>query len=82
MTGAALFTIGFLIGLRFIFYYWMSGGTGHIQSLILAALLMGIGIALVVAGLMADLMAVNRTLLEALDVRLKHLEAGSQHDRD
>jgi hypothetical protein len=74
-SGAVSFAAGFLVGVRFLFYYWSVGGNGHVQSLILAALLMGTGLLLGVAGLMADLMAVNRTLLEGLDDRLKQLEA-------
>jgi glycosyltransferase involved in cell wall biosynthesis len=75
VTGAILFIGGFLLGVRFLFYYWTSSGAGHIQSLILAALLMGTGFFLLVTGLQADLLAVNRNLLEGLDWRVKNLEA-------
>jgi hypothetical protein len=50
------------------------GGDGKIQSLILAALLMGSGFFLVVVGLVADLIAVNRNLLERLDWKLQQIE--------
>jgi glycosyltransferase involved in cell wall biosynthesis len=72
--GVLLFGTGFLIGLRFVYYFVTSDGGGHIQSLILAALLMGTGFFLGVIGLMADLISVNRKLLESLDWRLKELE--------
>ncbi len=72
--GVLSFLFGFLIGLRFLFYYAMEGGAGHIQSLILAALLMGSGLFLVIVGLLADLMSVNRKLLEGMDWRLKKME--------
>jgi glycosyltransferase involved in cell wall biosynthesis len=72
--GGILFISGFLIGLRFLFYYWTGHGVGHIQSLILAALLVGLGVVLAVAGFIADLMAVNRVLLERLHWRLQRLE--------
>ncbi len=74
VPGALAFTVGFLIGLRFLYYYLSDGGGGHVQSLILAALLMGMGFFLIVVGLVADLLAVNRTLLEELEWRLKRLE--------
>jgi glycosyltransferase involved in cell wall biosynthesis len=72
--GGLLFTLGFLIGLRFLYHFVTSGAGGHVQSLILAALLMGMGMALGVVGLLADLLAVNRALLEGVDWRLKKLE--------
>jgi len=82
LVGATLFLIGFLLGCRFVYYYWVNGGAGHIQSLILAALLMGTGFFLGIAGLMADLIAVNRTLLEGLDLRLRRLEGGARQGRE
>jgi hypothetical protein len=45
-----------------------------VQSLILAALLMGMGFFLCVTGLIADLIGVNRWLLERVDHRLRQLE--------
>jgi glycosyltransferase involved in cell wall biosynthesis len=76
--GAALFLVGFLIGLRFLYFYVTAGGAGHVQSLILAALLMGIGFFLVVVGLLADLLAVNRALLEEVEWRLRRAEDQSR----
>ncbi len=74
LPGVFIFGAGFMIGLRFLYLYITEGGTGHVQSLILAALLMGTGFFLGVVGLLADLLAVNRTLLEGLDWRVKKLE--------
>jgi glycosyltransferase involved in cell wall biosynthesis len=74
VPGVVLFSGGFLLGLRFLYYFLTGGGAGHIQSLILAALLMGMGFFLIVVGLLADLLAVNRTLLENLEWRLRRLE--------
>ena len=45
-----------------------------IQSLILAALLLGLGFFMVIVGLVADLISVNRKLLEGLDWRLQKME--------
>ena len=78
IPGAVSFGIGFLIGLRFLYFYVTDGGAGHVQSLILAALLLGIGFLLTVVGLLADLAAVNRKLLEDLDARMAALEAASR----
>ena len=68
------FAAGFAIGLRFLFFYLGGTGGGHIQSLILASLLMGGGAVLVLAGLLADLIAVNRKLLEDVDWRVRKVE--------
>lgn len=72
--GALSFAAGFAIGLRFLFFYLGGTGGGHIQSLILASLLMGGGAVLVLAGLLADLIAVNRKLLEDVDWRVRKVE--------
>ena len=78
--GALMFAIGFLLCLRFLYYYFTVSGTGHVQSLILAALLMGLGFFLVVIGLIADLIAVNRSLLEGIDWRVRRLEELGKSD--
>ena len=72
--GVVVFSAGFLIGLRFLYHFATGDGDGRVQSLILAALLMGIGFSLGVVGLLADLIAVNRQLLEKLDWRMQMLE--------
>lgn len=67
--GAVLFGAGLLIGLRFLWKYLGGEGNGHVQSLILAALLLGMGFQTLLIAVVADLLAANRKLLE--DVRLK-----------
>lgn len=74
VPGVLVFFLGFLISARFLYFYLTGDGSGHIQSLILSALLMGGGFFLVVVGLLADLASVNRSLLEGLDWRLQRLE--------
>jgi glycosyltransferase involved in cell wall biosynthesis len=81
VPGALTFLAGFLISARFVYFYINGDGAGHVQSLILAALLMGSGFFLVVVGLLADLAAVNRSLLEGLDWRLQRLEEGMSERR-
>jgi glycosyltransferase involved in cell wall biosynthesis len=73
-SGAIVFMAGFLLGIRFLIDYLMSQGAGHIQSLILAAVLLIMGFQLVILGLVADLIATNRRLLEDLQYRLRHAE--------
>ena len=52
------------------------------QSLILSALLMGVGLFLMMVGLLADLTAVNRKLLERLDWRMQKIEEQVEKGRD
>ncbi|WP_206065172.1 hypothetical protein [Komagataeibacter xylinus] len=67
--GAITFSIGFLIGLRFMWYYFTGSGNGHIQSLILASVALGMGFQTFLVAFLADLLAANRKLLE--DIRFK-----------
>jgi glycosyltransferase involved in cell wall biosynthesis len=67
--GAFIFILGFLIGLRFLWHYFQGAGDGHIQSLILASVLLGMGFQTLLVAFIADLLASNRKLLE--DIRFK-----------
>lgn len=64
--GLLLTLCGSLIGTRFLFYYLYGNGAGHIQSLILAALLIGLGGQTILVAFITDLLAANRKLLEDL----------------
>jgi glycosyltransferase involved in cell wall biosynthesis len=72
--GLLSLTPGLLLGFRFLWFYFTAGGRGHIQSLILAGLLIGNGCLLLVISLVVDLIAVNRQFLERIDWRIKRLE--------
>jgi len=74
MCGLLFLVPGLLISLRFIYYYFTGGGSGHIQSLILSVLLMGTGFFLMVVALVADLISVNRKLLKIVEWRTQKIE--------
>jgi glycosyltransferase involved in cell wall biosynthesis len=74
VVGLVTFLLGAAAGVRFLYFYVLHEGSGHVQSVIFAALLMGAGFFLVVAGIIADLISVNRKLLEKIDLRLRRLE--------
>ena len=69
--GAVLFGAGLLIGLRFLWKYLGGEGVGHVQSLILAALLLGMGFQTLLIAVVADLLAANRKLMEDVRYRLR-----------
>jgi glycosyltransferase involved in cell wall biosynthesis len=63
---AVLFGVGFLMGLRFLYYYFMGDGSGHMQSVVLSGVLMSMGFQTGLIAFIADLLAVNRQLLEKI----------------
>jgi glycosyltransferase involved in cell wall biosynthesis len=66
---------GTILGLRFLYFYLVTRtSAGHIQSLILVAVLLILGFLLVIFGLIADLISVNRKLLENVEYRLQRLD--------
>jgi glycosyltransferase involved in cell wall biosynthesis len=74
LPGFLSLAAGGALGLRFVYFYLTSGGGGHVQSLILASILLGSGMLLVLLAVLADLISINRKLLEKVDLRLAELE--------
>jgi glycosyltransferase involved in cell wall biosynthesis len=72
--GSASFLAGFALGFRYLYYYYFAGADGHVQSLILSAILMIVGFQIMVIGLVADLIGANRRLNEDILYRLRKLE--------
>ena len=75
MTLAGIsFGLGIILGIRYLVYVYLGEGAGHVQSVIVAALLLGSGLLLTLVALISDLIAVNRRLLEKVDWRVSKLE--------
>lgn len=75
MTFATLLAIaGVGIAGRFLYYYINGFGNGHIQSLILAAILLITSVQLGIVAIVGDLMSINRKLLEDIQTRIKKIE--------
>lgn len=74
--GSLAILVGVAIGVRFLIYFFQGDGTGHIQSLILATMMIIIGSQTFVTGLQADIISANRKLLEDIQFRVKKLELG------
>jgi hypothetical protein len=72
-VGLFIFSLGILGGLRYLYYYFAVNGAGHVQSLILSSILLGIGFQTMLTAFLADLLAVNRRLMEDVQYRLKKL---------
>lgn len=72
-TISAIFLIlGLLTGGRFLYYYFVGEGSGHVQSLILASILIITGVQTFVVAIASDLLSINRKLLEDIQMRLKN----------
>lgn len=74
LMGAIPFTLGFLIGVRWLILFNQEPTRSRTPSLILAAILILIGVQLWSLGAVADVIAVNRKLLEDVQQRLKKIE--------
>lgn len=73
-VGLLVFAAGFAISLRFLYFYFTAGGVGHLQSLILSAVLLIVGFQIMLIGLMADVLSANRKLTEELLYRVRSIE--------
>ncbi len=69
---ACLFFLpGAFVGLRFLWFYFTGNGGGHIQSLILSAILILTSVQVGVIAILSELLSINRKLLEDIQNRLK-----------
>jgi glycosyltransferase involved in cell wall biosynthesis len=78
ILGSIPFTLGGLMAIRWLMLFAMGTLKTHVPSLILMAILILIGVQVWIFGLVADLMSVNRKLLEDVQLRLRKLEVDTQ----
>ena len=71
IIGSLFLIAGFLLSSRFLYFYFNHQGSGHIQSLILSAVLLLTGVQVCLLAVFAELQSVNRKLLEDIQTRLK-----------
>jgi glycosyltransferase involved in cell wall biosynthesis len=81
ILGLGFFSVGTLIGLRFLYDYWVGLGQGKVQSLILAAVLLIVGVQITLIGLIGDTIAANRRLTEEI-LYLQRRAANRDERRD
>jgi len=80
--GTIIFLIGAALGIRYLFYYIGGTGQGHIQSLILFAVLILMGVQILIVGLQADIIAANRKILEDVQYRVRKIECSKDKERE
>ncbi|HEY7161611.1 MAG TPA: glycosyltransferase family 2 protein [Acidobacteriota bacterium] len=72
--GSIFFAIGMAVSLRFLYYYFYGNSQGHIQSLILASVLLIVGFQIWLIGLVSDLIFGNRKILDEILYRQKQFD--------
>ena len=76
--GSIMGLIGAGIGIRFLCYWFAGTGAGHIQSLILASMMIILGVMTIIVGLQGDIIAANRKLLEDIQYHVRKLDYDSE----
>ena len=66
--------LGLAIEIRFLYYFSLGDGNGHVQSLIFAAVFLISAVQLGIIAILGDLLSINRRLIEDVQTRLKKLE--------
>jgi glycosyltransferase involved in cell wall biosynthesis len=74
ILGLLIILAGLIPGVRFLYFYFIGQGGGHIQSVILSAILEIVGFQVMLIGLLADLIGFNRLILEEILYRVRRLE--------
>ena len=72
--GSVISLIGVGLGARFLVYFFAGAGTGHIQSLILASMMIILGVMTIIVGLQGDIIAANRKLLEDIQYHVRKID--------
>ncbi len=73
IIGIIMLALGMVGVIRFLVFYFQGEGDGHVQSLIVSAVLLIAGFQTWLIGLVADLIAFNRKILEEILYRLRKL---------
>src|SRR5687767_15431863 len=75
MTAALIVGVVALAVWARFFYFWVDGdGSGHVQSLILGAVLFNAAMVLAALGVMGDLLAAQRTMAQRTFERVRRIE--------
>lgn len=78
LAGGFLILLGAIPGIRFLYLFSIGQRVGHVQSLILSAILTIVGFQLIFIGLLADTVSFNRKILEEIVYRVRKLETSTE----
>ncbi|MCR5521896.1 MAG: glycosyltransferase family 2 protein [Lachnospiraceae bacterium] len=74
IMGSVFLAGAFALGIRYIVYMCLGEGAGHIQSLILTAILALMGFMAVLIGLLGDVIAANRKIIEDIQYHVRRID--------
>lgn len=78
LIGVGVALLGAIPILRFLYFWAIGQGDGHVQSLVLGGVLVVIGFMILLIGLLSDLINFNRRLLETTLEKVRRLELSQQ----
>jgi glycosyltransferase involved in cell wall biosynthesis len=82
LFGSLFILGGLILACRFLYYYIIGQGGGHLQSVVLSAVLLIVGFQVILIGLLADLIGFNRKILEELLYRSRRMEFSPAGKKD
>jgi glycosyltransferase involved in cell wall biosynthesis len=82
LFGSLFILGGLFLACRFLYYYIIGQGGGHLQSVVLSAVLLIVGFQVILIGLLADLIGFNRKILEELLYRSRRMEFSPAGKKD
>lgn len=71
LLGSLILFLGLIPGARFLYFFFSGSGQGHIQSLILSAILLITGVQVVLLAIISELISINRKLIEDVQRMVK-----------
>lgn len=77
--GVFPFLGGMALGIRFLILFALGRGQGNVQSLIFCSMLILIAVLIWVLGLLADVMAANRKILQEIQKNVRDIEYRVEH---
>ncbi|HPN88770.1 MAG TPA: glycosyltransferase family 2 protein [Candidatus Omnitrophota bacterium] len=69
--GTLIFSLGLIIGLRYLWLIFIGEGKGHVQSVILSSGFLIIGFQVILVAFLSNLLAVNRKILEDIQYQMR-----------
>jgi glycosyltransferase involved in cell wall biosynthesis len=81
ILGSLFLLSGLALSVRYLYFAASGSGAGHVQSVILAAVLLIVGVVVFCIGLVADLIGFNRRILEENLFRTRRMELEGKRKR-
>lgn len=79
-VAAIFFILAAILSVRYLYFVYIGEGTGHVQSVIIAALLLMLAGQAFALGILADLIAANRKLIQDTRARVREMQSARAGD--